>query len=81
MLGSWPIAMKKPRASRSRTAPVFTFRIFSPRMTVSPTISSTTESVTTSILGLAKVRSTMMRLARNSARRWMSTTRAANRVR
>ena len=89
VLGAWPMATNRPPALSGRTAPSLvllsltpTSQSFSkgPTCFFSVTMSQTSASSASAILGLALTRSTMILEARNSARRCTSVTLEAKRV-
>jgi len=81
VFGLWPIAMNTPSAGMTRDFPVAVSLSRSPDTFSSPRTSSTAVLVWISIFGLSFARSTMIRLARNSSRRWSMWTFDAKRVR
>jgi hypothetical protein len=83
VFGVWPMAMNTPSSGNSDRCPVFRFWTTIP--TTSPLVpsltSTTSESQTKSILGLAMALSCMIFDARSVSRRWTTVTLVAKRVR
>src|SRR5690606_7471211 len=78
--GSWPIATNTPVTAMWDSSPVTVFRNRTPVTFGSPSIAVTWVLVTKVIFSLARARSSMMREARNSSRRWIRVTLRANLV-
>ncbi len=81
VLGSWPMATKKPETGRSRVSSVRVSRSRSAVTAVSPRTSVTAVCVWIRIFGLARTRSIMIVDARNVSLRCRRWTVEAKRVR
>ena len=82
MFGEWPIATKTPCVAKADFSPVRVSSSVTPVTPLSPPWMSTTAAFSfQAIFGLVRARSSMIRDARNSSRRWTIVTFVANFVR